>query len=225
LAGSHLWLRVHCNFDTELGTFSYSLDGTTFEPLGTDLTLVFQLKTFQGVRFALFNFNPDAPEGGQADFAHFRVDEPRANGRGRPIPLGRTISLTSLADDRRLAVWNGLLRAPGASVRNVGTARFRVLDRGRGRVALEADDGSGLVTVTGAGEAGDVRLVKADAGDAATFQWQQMESGDIMLLSLVTDRCIAVDPLANGLLAASAHGAAPDRRNGASFTWAEAPAP
>ena len=100
-----------------------------------------------------------------------------------------------------------------------------MLDRGRGRITLEAENSTGFVTVTGAGEAGDVRLVRTDAGDAATFQWQQMESGDIMLLSLVTDRCIAVDPRAHGLLDAQARGAAPDRKNGASFTWAEASAP
>jgi len=225
LAGTRLWLRVHCNFDTEKGAFSYSLDGARFQPFGTELTLVFQLKTFQGVRFALFNFNTHDAAGGYADFDHFRVDEPRANGRGRPIPLGKTITLTSLADQRRLAVWNGLLRAMSGPIRDPGAGRFRVLDRGRGRIALEAENGTGFVTVTGAGEAGDVRLVKTDAGDAATFQWQQMESGDIMLLSPITDRCIAVDPLANGLLNARARGVSPDRRNGASFTWADAAGP
>jgi xylan 1,4-beta-xylosidase len=225
LAAGHLWLRAHCNFDTEQGSFSYSLDGTAFQPLGADLTLVFQLKTFQGVRFALFNFNTDAAAGGYADFDNFRLDEPRANGRGRPIPLGKTITLTSLADEHPLTVWNGLLRSGGGAAPFWGTNRFRVLDRGSGRIALQADDGSGFVTVTGAGEAGDLKLVKNDVGEAATFQWQQRESGDIMLLSLVTHRCIAVDPQANGLLAATARGASPDRKNGASFTWTEAPAP
>jgi xylan 1,4-beta-xylosidase len=225
LSATHLWLRVHCNFDTEKGAFSYSLDGTTYHSLGAELALVFQLKTFQGVRFALFNFNQLGAEGGYADFDNFSADEPRANGRGRPIPLGKTITLTSLADNHRLTVWNGLLRALAGPTRYPGTDRFRVLDRGRGRIALEAVDGSGFVAVTGAGEAGDLKLIKQDPGETATFQWQQMESGDIMLLSLVTDRCIAVDPLANGLLSAEARGASPDRRDGASFTWADDAAP
>jgi beta-xylosidase len=225
LAAEHLWLRTHCNFDTEKGAFSYSLDGTTFQPFGDELTLVFQLKTFQGVRFALFNFNTNSAGGGYADFDNFSVDEPRANGRGRPIPLGKTITLTSLADNRPLAVWNGLLRATNGAHPGVGTNRFRVLDRGQGRIALQAEDSSGFVTVTGAGEAGDLKLVKTDAGAAATYQWQQMESGDIMLLSLVTHRYITVESWANGLLAAYARGAVSDRKNGASFTWAEASAP
>jgi hypothetical protein len=225
LPATHLWLRAHCNFDTEQGAFSYSLDGSTFLPLGADLTMVFQLKTFQGVRFTLFNFNPNGAAGGYADFDNFRVNEPRANGLGRPIPLGRTIIFTSLADSRPLAVWNGLLRAGAGKAPVWGTNRFHVLDRGQGRIALQADDGSGLVTVTGAGEAGDLKLIKADAGDAATFQWQQMESGDIMLLSLATHRGIAVDALANGLVNAQSRGASPDRKNGASFQWEAVPSP
>ncbi|HET7536009.1 MAG TPA: glycoside hydrolase 43 family protein [Candidatus Didemnitutus sp.] len=224
-AGTHLWLRVHCNFDTEQGTFSYSGDGTTFQTFGQPLTMVFQLKTFQGVRFALFNYNAHGADGGYADFANFAVDEPRANGHGRPIPLGKTIMLTSLADQRQLVVWNGLLRASGTPLRELAAGIFRVVDRGRGRVALQAETGGGFVTVTGAGEAGDLKLLKNDAGDAATFQWQQMENGDIMLLSVVTGRSLVVDSSANGLVAANARGATPDRKNGASFTWAEVGAP
>ena len=219
LATTHLWLRAHCNFDTEKGALSYSLDGINFQSLGIDLTLVFQLKTFQGVRFALFNFNSDGIEGGYIDFANFRVEEPRANGLGRPIPLGKVITLTSLANNHRLTVWNGLLRAQVGNAGPVGTDRFRVLDRGLGRIALQADDGSGFVTVTGTGEAGDLKVVKTGSADAATFQWQQMESGDIMLLSLLTHRYVTVDLPANGLLATTGRGASPDRKNGASFTW------
>ncbi|HVU16789.1 MAG TPA: glycoside hydrolase 43 family protein [Candidatus Didemnitutus sp.] len=225
LAGTRAWLRVHCNFDIEQAQFSVSEDGVTFQPFGDPLTMVFQLKTFQGVRFSLFNFNEKGAEGGFVDFSHFSVDEPRANGRGRPIPIGHSIALTSLADGRVLAVWNGHLRALPVPLSDPAAGRFRVRDRGRGRVALEAENGAGFVTVTGAGEAGDVRLVGNDAGTAATFQWEQMESGDIMLLSLVTDRMVAVDPLANGLMNAATRGASPDRRNGASFTWTDASAP
>ncbi len=222
LSVTHLWLRVHCNFDTEQGMFSYSLDGANFQPFGVPLTMAFQLKTFQGVRFALFNFNTAGAEGGYADFDNFTVIEPRANGCGRPIPIGKTITLMSLADNRPLAVWSGMLRAGSGAAPAWGANRFRVLDRGRGRIALEAGDGSGFVTVTGAGEAGDLKLVKTDQGDPATFQWTQMESGDIMLLSLATQRYLAVEPQTNGLLAATARGAVPDRKNGASFAWAEA---
>lgn len=222
LATFHLWLRVHCNFDTEQATFSTSTDGVAFRPFGVPFTMVFQLKTFQGVRFALFNFNTTGAAGGYADFTHFRVLEPRANGLGRPIPLGQVITLTSLSDHRMLRTWNGHLRSMDAQAPGAGTDRFRVIDRGLGRVALEAMDGTGFVTVTGSGSAGDVRLVKSPAGDAATFQWEQTERGDVLLLSLVTDRFLAIAPQANGLLDAQARGIAPDDANGASFEWTAA---
>ncbi|HEY3757742.1 MAG TPA: glycoside hydrolase 43 family protein [Opitutaceae bacterium] len=223
LPATSIWLRVQCNFDTEQGAFFYSADGTHFQPMGGDTTLVFQLKTFQGVRYALFNFNDQGADGGYADFSHFTEKEPRANGLGRAIPFGHSIVLTSLADGRNLHVWNGLLRATDGSTHNSGTDHFHLVDRGQGRVALRADDGAGFVTVTGAGETGDLKLSQDDRGDAATFQWTQTERGDVLLLSLVTDRYVSVDAAANGLLNAQARGIAPDRKNGASFEWAIAP--
>jgi hypothetical protein len=57
IAGSRLWLRAHCNFLTEEAQFSYSTDGVHFEPLGQTMIMIFQLKTFQGIRYALFTYN------------------------------------------------------------------------------------------------------------------------------------------------------------------------
>jgi len=220
LTSSRVWLRVHCDFDTEKAEFSYSWDGVHFQRFGQEFTMVFQLKTFQGVRFALFNFNTHGSDGGYADFAHFNVDEPRAKPFGSSIPLGKTVTFTALSNGHQVKVVNGLLRAiVETNLPRTGTHRFKVIDRGSGRVALQADDGSGFVTVTGAGEAGDLKVIKSDLGLAATFQWQQMGSGDMMLMSLITDRFVTVDPSANGLFAANARGTAPDRKNGASFTW------
>ncbi len=221
LTVSHLWLRAHCEFDTDEGTFSYSLDGKTFRPFGATLIMPYQLKTFQGVRFALFNFNTTGAEGGFADFDNFVLDEPRANPGAAAIPLGKVVTLTSQLDGQTLSVWNGLLRAGRGSAPMWKTDRFRVLDRGRGRIALEAVDGSGFVTVTGVGEPGDLKLLKHDAGDAATFQWTRTEAGDVMLLSLVTGRYVMVEPWANGITSAQARGIAPDRKNGASFLCTE----
>lgn len=65
---SRIWLRVHCNFDTDKAQFSYSTDGATFKSLGDTTIMPYQLRTFQGVRFALFNFNTSGAEGGYVDF-------------------------------------------------------------------------------------------------------------------------------------------------------------
>ena len=99
----HLWLRVHCNFDTDQAIFSWSADGKEFTPLGNPFTMTFQLTTFQGVRPALFHYNTSGQPGGYVDFDNYTVDEPRARGIEREIPVGKTIMLTSGADGSFLA--------------------------------------------------------------------------------------------------------------------------
>ena len=218
--GSRVHLRVHCDFEEELAQFSYRDAAGEFQPLGKPFRMVFQLKTFQGVRFALFGFNRAQPAGGHVDFLTFTVDEPQAD-RSDAIPVGQTITLTNLGDDSRLVSWNGLLRPmPGDAPPAQGAmARFRVLDRGEGRVALEAADGSGFVTVTGHGVTGDVRLTKTEAGAASTFMWQDMLHGEFMLLSLHTNRHLAIAPHTGELASADSPGATPNRKGGACFRW------
>ncbi len=57
LTVSRVWLRVRCDFLTEEARFSYSIDGITWTNVGRPFTMAFQLKTFQGVRYALFHYN------------------------------------------------------------------------------------------------------------------------------------------------------------------------
>ncbi|HEX9653578.1 MAG TPA: glycoside hydrolase 43 family protein [bacterium] len=218
---SRVWLRAHCDFDTEIANFSYSADGKTFQPLGVEFTMVFQLRTFQGGRFALFNYNAGGAEGGYADFNSFVVDEPRAGGLTRPIPYGKTIILTSLADSTVLVNWKKFVRPVAFSSRFAeGTAtHFRVLDRGNGRIALQSVVDGGFVTVIGAGEMAEVRIEKEDKGDASTFQWQDMLRGDLMLMSLKTHRYLYADPFAESLCSADAAGAKSDRKGGECFAW------
>ena len=191
-------LRVHCDFDKDTAQFSYAAPGQPFRTIGPELKLPFQLKTFQGVRYALFHYN----EGGKgyADFDRFEVEEPRSSGLTKPIPYGRSIALS----------------APGSGkVVSVDQARaFRVVVRGAGRIALRAASGKYL----SAGANGEVRLVSGKPGDAETFQWVDMQRGDIALLSLATHRYLIVPPAA-GPPAASHPGPAPDRRDGSCFEW------
>ena len=223
LGTSTVHLRVQCDFDPEEGRFSFSADGTTYQSIGDTFPLVFQLKTFQGVRYALFSFNQQNSSGGYADFAHFTVDEPRPRALTRPIPTRRVITLTNVADGATLVEWNGFVRAMAASATDarITSRRFRVLDRGNGRVALEPEDGSGFVAVTGVGADGAVRVVPEDEGDRSTFQWEEMQRGDVMLMSLLTHRYLQVAPQSGGLLSAEARGATPDHKDGACFSWQE----
>jgi xylan 1,4-beta-xylosidase len=218
---SRIWLRAWCNFDTEIAEFSYSTDGHHYEKLGVDYIMPYQLRTFQGVRFALFNYNKNGSEGGYADFNDFRVYEPRPDGLTKPIPHGQTITLTSLADSTILVNWKNFLRPlPSASPFARGNlSHFRVLDRGNGRIALQSIADSGFVTVTGFGEMAEVRIEKEEKGKASLFQWQDMLRGDLMLMSLKTHRYLFAYPFAGSLCSADSPGARPDRKGGSCFVW------
>ena len=218
---SRVWFRVHCNFDTEHARFSYSLDGNTFEHIGEKFIMVFQLKTFQGVRYGLFNYNTNGLEGGIAAFNVFEVTEPRSPGLTRPIPYGDTIILMCLADSTVLVNWKNFLRPVSRDhdLANGPAARFRIIDKGKGRIALQSESDGGYVTVTGSGLMSQVRIEKKLEGAASTFQWQDMLRGDLMLMSLQTHRFLKVEPFAASLCSADARGARPDRRGGACFSW------
>ena len=211
---SHVWLRVHCNFDTEIAQFSYSFDGKAFKPLGPDFAMAFQLTTFQGVRYALFHYNTGGAPGGQADFNFFNVDEPRPRGLTTPIPLTQSITLTDLTNGNALAVVDGKVQ----SMSGAGKATaFRVVDRGKGRIALQTKDGK-YVSVGGEGQSGQVTVKAGKPGDAQTFQWIDLQRGDTLLLSLATHRYI-VAPKDSGPVAADRPGPAPDRKDGSCFAW------
>jgi len=197
LTGPRVWLRAHCNFDTDVAELSYSTDGAKFNAIGGEMKLPFQLKTFQGVRYALFNYNTGGQPGGHADFNDFIVSEPRPRGLTRPIPIGRPIELTDLSSGNVLAVEDGKLQSLAAGGK---AAALRVIDRGRGRIALRTADGK-YVSVSGQGKSGEVVLKAGSPGEAETFQWVDLQRGDTLLLSLATHRYI-VAPSAPGPVSA-----------------------
>lgn len=219
--GQKIWLRAHGNFDTDIGKLSYSIDGNEFTKVGGEIIMPFQLKTFQGVRYALFHFNTENKAGGHADFDSFEVLEPRHKGLTRPIPYDQTILLKSIADGSILVNWRNHLRPvnPTSTFAEGSSAHFRVLDRGDGRIALQSVVSGGFVTVKGEAGMAEVRIEATDQGKASTFQWQDMLKDDLMLLSLYSHRYIFVDPSAGSLCSADATGARPDRKGGACFSW------
>jgi beta-xylosidase len=218
---TRLWLRAACNFDTEKAVFSWSADGREFSPLGEPFTMVFQLTTFQGVRLALFNYSTTGKPGGHADFDNFTLDEPRAAGVERSIPLGKTITLTSDADGSLLAASArdaSLVNvAPDSPIASTPAVRFHVLDLGKGRVALRASDGR-LVSAAESGVALKDQAAAAP-GEAESFQWVNLMRGDTMLMSLANHRYLSTQPNSPGPVPASATGPRPDRKDGACFQW------
>jgi hypothetical protein len=218
---TRLWLRVACNFDSDEARFSWSPDGKVFSALGKPFRMTFQLRTFQGVRPSLFNFNTSGQPGGYADFDNFTVVEPRARGIERLIPLGRTITLTSaadasllFADTKTLSLVN--LPATPAAGGAPGT-RFQVVDMGKGRVALKAINGR-FVSASG-----DAVILKEQSegvpGQAESFQWINLMRGDTMLMSLSNHRYLTTTPNKPGPVTVSATGPTPARKDGECFKW------
>jgi xylan 1,4-beta-xylosidase len=215
----HLWLRVHCNFDTDEAIFSWSADGKIFTPLGNPFTMTFQLITFQGVRPSLFNYNTSGRPGGYADFDNYRVEEPRARGIEREIPIGKTIVLTSGADGSFLTANlenSTLVNVPAADNAPANT-RFQVIDLGLGRVALKVGNGKVVSVVNDGVVIKD--LGNAKPGNAESFQWVNLMRGDTMLMSLTNHRYLATRPNSPGPVTVSATGPNPARKGGACYKW------
>jgi xylan 1,4-beta-xylosidase len=190
------------------------VNGTEFQSIGGKFKTVFQLTTFQGVRFALFHYNTGGMPGGYADFNDFVVSEPRPRGLTKPIPISRWITFSDLANGNVLAVANGKVQ----SVADGGKAAvFRVVDRGRGRIALQTRSGQ-YVSAGRTGKPGDVIVKSGKPGDAETFQWIDLQRGETLLLSLATHRYIMA-PSQSGTVSADHPGPSPDRRDGSCFVW------
>lgn len=211
LKDPHVQLRVKCNFDLDIARFSFLADGRDSKEIGDEIKLPFQLKTFQGVRYALFNYNSDGVPGGHADFDGFTVLESDPRGLTKPIPYGRWIKLSERSNGRALALVEGDVQTTDGA--DQATA-FRVVDRGAGRVALQTKSGGYLSVVS----TGEVKTVSGKPGNAETFQWVDLGRGDTLFLSLVTHRYLAASQVL-GPVAANHPGPAPDRKDGSCFAW------
>jgi beta-xylosidase len=203
VAANRIWLRAESDYLTDKSVFSYSLDGKTFVRFGAELIQPYQLTTFQGVRNTLFAYNTKGT-GGYADFDSFTVDEKYPRGLRRPIPYGRTITLTSVGQKTGLHLAGG--------VQNGVPTAFTPVDMGFGRVALV----SGKTALTVAAD-GRVSTVVAKPGKSESFQWMETPAGELILISLVTDRYLRI--AGDGSLIADSAGPKPDGKDGVRFVW------
>lgn len=220
LSSGKIYLRATGDYEKDIAQFSYSMDNKTFVNIGDSVRLPYQLKTFQGSRYALFAFSTAGKEGGYADFDNFKVLEPLAN-RTNNIPNGKIITLTNLGTNEQ--VWanpHGMMHSTwsGSKENNGPGCQFRVHDRGKGRVVLEAMNGTGFLTVVGIGISGDVRLMKEES-EGSLFQWQDMLHNECMLLSLKTNRYVGLTPGTGEPYAADRPGALPNRKEGTVMSW------
>ena len=191
LDAKRIWLRADCDFLTEQARFSYSVDGKRFIDIGGAWTMVFQLKTFQGVRYALFHYNVTGAEGGYADFDSVDIAEPMPRGLMRAIPFGKSISLASYKTETGLAV-------AGAKLSASAPTAFEVKDMGLGRVALASG-----VRYLAVDKEGGVSLQAGEPGAAHSFQWMETPTGELVLMSLANNRYLRIDPQTGKVVADS----------------------
>ena len=214
--GEKLWLRMVGDYDHDSAHYEYSFDGVHFQPLGREMPLSYQLISFQGSRHALFAFNHKGKDGGYAEFDNFTVEEPQADRSGN-IPYGKTIRIINLATQKPMvALPHGLLYDTDATNQSAQT-RFKVIDKGQGKVILQCADGRYLFT-SGYGIPGDVRLT-ADESKAEVFMWQDYLNHEFMLMSMRTHRYIGKSPTTGSPYSMDFPGADPARRNGAVLRW------
>lgn len=71
---SNLWLRTETEASSGLAHFSYSLDGTTFKPLGKTFKMNYSGSYFVGNRLAIFCYSTKSKDGGFLDIDEFNVN-------------------------------------------------------------------------------------------------------------------------------------------------------
>ena len=180
------------------------------------MPLSYQLISFQGSRHALFAFNHKGKQGGYAEFDNFKVVEPQAD-RSQNIPYGKSFRIINLATGKpAIAQKHGLLYDTDEADKSPQT-RFRIIDKGQGKVILQCEDGR-YVWCSGFGIPGDVRLT-TDASKAEVFLWQDYLNHEFMLLSMRTHRYVGKSPTTGSPYSMDFAGADPARRNGAVFRW------
>ena len=233
LSDGKIYLRMNGDYDNDQAQYAYSTDGKTFHTIGRTMPLSYQLISFQGSRHALFAFNIKGKQGSYAEFDNFTVDEPYAD-RSANIPYGKTIRIINKATGRpAIALKHGVLYDTHSGDKSDLT-RFKVIDRGQGKVALQCADGRYL-KVYGTGLPGDVRfttslsptassdgntvLPTTDDIDRTTFLWQDFLDHDFMLLSLKNHRYLGKSPTTGSPYSADYAGPDPARRNGSVLHW------
>ncbi|MET0636876.1 MAG: glycoside hydrolase 43 family protein [Chitinophagaceae bacterium] len=90
-----VFLRASCDFEgkKDEANFFYSLDGTTWTPIGTTLKMSYTLSHFMGYRFALFNY-ATIQTGGYADFDYYHISN-QLNENNEKTKTGSTRSVTN----------------------------------------------------------------------------------------------------------------------------------
>ena len=193
---SSVLLKSYIDIDNGKASFAYSIDnGKTFKNFGNTVTLHFQLYTFQGSRITLFAYNNQNENGGgYAKFDNFIVEEKYPNGFRNPIPYGKEISFKSCKTGEKLSL--------------EGQSNWMVEYLPLGRVALKT---GGKYLSIQTGNNFKARLVEREPTNEETFQWMELEGGNLVLMSLASNRYVSFQD--NGEIYAKTISPSPNRKN------------
>lgn len=77
---NHIYFKVECNFKDKKDTanFFYSLEGTSWIPIGVTIHMPYTLPHFMGYRYGLFNYATEIA-GGYVDFDYFYISDRISN--------------------------------------------------------------------------------------------------------------------------------------------------
>jgi beta-xylosidase len=76
LSQNKVYCKIECNFRNkkDLATFFYSLDGKSWDRIGSPLQMAYTIPQFMGYRFGLFNYATQQA-GGYVDFDFFHIED------------------------------------------------------------------------------------------------------------------------------------------------------
>lgn len=76
LTQNKVYFKAECDFKErkDIANFFYSLDGTSWKPIGSQLKMSYTLPHFMGYRFGLFNY-ATKNTGGYVDFDYFHISD------------------------------------------------------------------------------------------------------------------------------------------------------
>ena len=86
--------------------------------------------------------------------------------------------------------------------------------------SLVADGCDTASLVSRLGEDGGVTLVAGQSAKAQNFQWIETPTGELVLMSLVSNRFLRIDPQTRDIRADSP-GPMPDNSDGTRFVWSQ----
>jgi hypothetical protein len=160
----------------------------------------------------------DASEIGHGQWLIFRyLDKSNLSQQWSLVEKDGSVTIINKATGRpAVAQSHGLLHDTHPGDKSDQT-RFKVIDRGQGKVSLQCADGR-YVKVYGDGLPGDVRFTN-DEREAEVFLWQDYLGHDFMLLSLRNHRYLGKSPTTGSPYAMDFAGPDPARVGGAVRQW------